>query len=344
MRLFAGRSVKTLLNISVIVPLTGFIFLAGQQIVTSYSDYKTLGSALYYQKIASAGAELALALPSEAFAPNEKRQDARARTDRAFESVAAALTEASAQGMRDQTIEDDASFIQNQHGLLETYRQGIDAANGVITPELRGSAIKLQPVSAAGIDMTRRAGALIGDVSLSHIIQGYFAMMQINDAGLIEMGFGEQYLSEGKINSVQQAFLIHSRSLFGSYTKPMFEFLPPDITQAYQAFLDGQENAFMQTVRDKMYTLQPAEGTDKDAAGRWMKAALTRVAILGEALEKSSIYLQAQAKAKLDDAWMTSVIYGASMLAAILFSLIISLTCAPNDIARRRRRHSSCSI
>jgi methyl-accepting chemotaxis protein len=326
-KFLAKLSIRSLSYLSVAIPLTGLVILSGQQVWGSYENYTKLNSALMVQKLAYAGGELAQALPGEAFSPPEQLEAARKRTDAAYEAVLAADRQASEGGIKDETVAKNIGFITANWNRLKAYRDGIDAAKGVVTPELRGTAIHLQPVSAAGIDLTRRAGAVIEDLELSRLIQGYYALMQINDAGLIEMGFGEQYLKDGAINAVQQSFLIHSRSLFGSYTNPVFEFLPSDFTKPYGAFLASEDNKFMQGVRDRMYSLAPNDKVDPEAAGRWMRASLDRLGMLTNMLHQSGELLQAKAGERLQEARLTMLFYGGLTLGAVLVSIIFSLLC-----------------
>jgi len=324
-RILETLSIKTLLHLSIAIPLVGLLLLSGDQLWNSYFRYEALNDAKFVQKLANAGGELAQALPGEAFAPAEQLTAARSRTDAAYDAVIAANKELITAGMRDRTVAQNVDFIASNWHKLDTYRKGIDGAKGAVTPELRATAILLQPVSAAGIDMTRRAGAVINDVDLSRIIQGYFALMQVNDAGLIEMGFGEHYLLEGKISQIEQSFIIHSRSLFGSYTNPLLEFLPPEFTKPFDEFLKSDDNAFMQGIRAQMYSFASTGKADPEGAARWMKASLDRLGMLTNMLHQTAGYLEAAADAKLQEARMTMLAYGAVMLGAILVSILLSL-------------------
>ena len=324
-RLLARLSVKTLLYLSIAVPLLGLLSVSGSQLWNAYQRYDALYDARFVQRLANAGGELAQALPAEAFAAPEQLTAARSRTDAAYDAVIAANKELAAQGMSDRTISQNIDFITSNWQKLETYRKGIDAAKGAITPEIRATAIVLQPVSAAGIDMTRRAGALINDVELSRIIQGYFALIQVNDAGLIEMGFGEHYLKEGKISPIEQSFIIHSRSLFGSYTNPLLEFLPAEFTRPYDDFLKSDDNAFMEPVRTQMYSLAAVEKANAEGAARWMKASLGRLGILTNMLHQTAGHLEAAADGKLRQAYDSMLVYALVMVGAVVASILLSL-------------------
>jgi len=323
--LLGKLSIKALLYLSITVPLAGLLLVSGSQFWSSYLRYEALSDARFVQRLANAGGELAQALPAEAFSPAEQLTAARSRTDAAYDAVIAANKDLVAKGMSDRTIAQNVDFITSNWSKLETYRKGIDGAKGAVTPELRATAIVLQPVSAAGIDMTRRAGAVINDVELSRIIQGYFALMQVNDAGLIEMGFGERYLKEGKISTVEQAFIIHSRSLFGSYTNPLLEFLPAAFTKPFDEFLKSDDNAFMQGIRTQMYSLAPIDKVNPEGAARWMKASLVRLGMLTNMLHQSAGYLETAAGSKLQEARNNMLAYGAMMIGAIIVSILLSL-------------------
>ena len=324
-KILAKLSIKTLLFLSIAVPLIGLLLVSGGQLWNSFQRYEALNDARFIQRVANAGGELAQSLPAEAFTPSEQLTAARNRTDAAYKAVISANQELVAKGMSDRTIAQNVDFITSNWHKLKTYRKGIDEAKGVVTPELRATAIVLQPVSAAGIDMTRRAGAVINDVELSRIIQGYFALMQVNDAGLIEMGFGEHYLTAGKSSAIEQSFIIHSRSLFGSYTNPLLEFLPAEFTKPYDEFLKSDDTAFMQGIRAQMYSLAPIDKVSPEGAARWMKASLARLGMLTNMLHQTADYLEAAADSKLQQARATMVAYCAVMIGAILVSILLSL-------------------
>jgi hypothetical protein len=61
--LLNGVSVRTLLFVSIAIPLAGLSALAAQQIVYSYGQFADLKQAVLFQKFANVGGELAQRLP-----------------------------------------------------------------------------------------------------------------------------------------------------------------------------------------------------------------------------------------------------------------------------------------
>ncbi|MDO6963756.1 methyl-accepting chemotaxis protein [Rhizobium alvei] len=329
-------SIRTLLYTSMILPLAGVVVLASGDLSSSYDAYAKLGKAQYVGSLASAGGELAQALPGEAIGPAEQRPEARKRTDAAFAAIEAAFAEARNQGIEDATIAKDVDFIKTNLATLAKYRSIMDAANGGETPESRTAGLMLQPVSAAGIDLMRRSGALIEDLELSRLIQGYHALLQVNDAGLIEMSSGGQFITSGSISPVQQSFAVHSRSLFGTYTNPMFEFLPGDITKPYADFLASDDNAFMKPFREAMYVSTTFEKPDAEAGKRWLQASGKRLGILQASLVQSADALKAMSDARLAQAWNSMIFLAGVIGAALLAAIVLSLACV-GGIARPLR-------
>jgi methyl-accepting chemotaxis protein len=339
--IFARFSIRTTLYLQIVLPLVGLVILSGLQVEESYRKYAKLRAAAYIQAMAKVGGELAQALPAEVFSPVDGLDSARKRTDAAFEAVSEAYRDGSEHGMRDDTIAESVRFIEAEHKKLAVYRKGFDDANGNIAPEVRATGIMLQPVSAAGIDLTRRAGAVIDDVDLSHVINGYFSLMQVNDAGLIEATFAPKYLEAGVLDPAQQGFVIHSRSLFGAYTNPMMEFLPGDFTSSYKEFLNGDDSKVIAGVQNKMYSFKTKGLIEKDEYARYERASQRRLKILTETLHKIAAYLKTTTESKLDAAWTAMLTYSAVAFAVLFLSLAMSLVCIANirnplrQIARR---------
>jgi methyl-accepting chemotaxis protein len=321
---------------SFIIPLVGLMVLAGQELWASYRQYDKLASARFVESLAGAGGELAVALPAEAMSPADALAEARKRTDAAFERLAVAHQAAVDNHMNDTVIDGDVDYIKSHREVLATFRKAVDASNGVATPELDAASIHLQPISAAGIDLVRRSAAIIDDTELARVVGGYHALMQVNDAGLIEMSMGENFLRHGSIGPIEQGFLIHSRSLYGTYTSPMFESLPPALTEAYAAFLKSDDSTFMQGVRERMYSLAANDKKDEQAAARWLKAAQFRAGLLQELLGKAAALSRSAAESRLEGALWSMQSMGAIMLVALLASISLSLACV-SGIARPLR-------
>jgi methyl-accepting chemotaxis protein len=315
-------SIRTLLYSSCIVPLAAFVVVAGGQLKGSYEHYQKLASASYIGELAGAGGALALALPAEALASPDKVAEMRENTNAAFANVYSAYQHAVDNNVDDAVVRHNIDFIRENQPILDKFRAAVDASNGVRTPEVAAISIGLQPVSAAGIDMIRRAAAAVDDTDFAHMVEGYHALMQINDAGLIEMSMGENYLRNGDISPFEKTFFIHARSLYNAYTSPLFEFLPEELTRPYADFLKSDDMRFIQGVRDQMYKLQPNRTPDAEAAAHWAKAAQARAAIVRDMLAKEGALVKASAADTLAGArWSME-----SMAGLVLLALIVSAT------------------
>jgi methyl-accepting chemotaxis protein len=336
-RLVERFSIRTLLYSSLVLPLTGVVVLAGVNIADSYRSYGKLEKAQFVETLASAGGELAQALPSEAFSKPEQLADARKRTDAAFKAIADGYAAAQAVGIADATIAKDVDFVRTSLAKLSEYRGIVDNPGAHEPSEVMAAGLMLQPVSAAGIDLMRRAGAMINDLELSRVIHGYHALMQVNDAGLIEYSAGRQFIGEGKVQPFQQAFTLHSRSLFAAYTDPMIEYLPQEITAPFVAFQAGEDNAFMKGYRDKMYQTATFGAPDAAAAQRWDEAGNKRAGILREALGKTSAMLDALSKQRLADAWNQVMGLSALIGVGLALSIFLSLACVSGISGPLRR-------
>jgi methyl-accepting chemotaxis protein len=330
-------SIRTLLYTSMLVPLSAVVLLAAGQLWDSYGTYGKLQKAQFVGNLASAGGELAQALPGEAMGPPEARADARKRTDAALAAVEAAYVDAKSNGIEDPTITKNVDFIRSSRERVAKYRSIVDNPDSVSPQEVLSAGLGLQPTSAAGIDLMRRSGAMIDDIELSRFIQGYHAMLQVNDAGLIEFSTGEQFIGIGNIAPIQQMFAVHSRSLFATYTDPMFEFLPPDVTKPYADFIASDDNAFMQKFRDVLYTSTTFDKPDPAAAERWVGASAKRVGIMAQAMGTVAAQLKDLSSNRLAQSWNSVLLLAGLTGAAVLIAVLLSVACI-RGVARPLRR------
>jgi methyl-accepting chemotaxis protein len=324
-------SIRTLLYVCIAVPLLGLALLATENVFSAYGRYAAMQDAIVVQRLASAGGELALSLPNEALSPIDKVPDARKRTDAAYEGLMALYEEAKQKGVDDKTVDKDVSFIRERWQLLLDYRGIVDDA--IKTQDFSTSAqagIKIQPVSAAAIDLTRRAGALVRDVDLSRLIHGFYAMMMVNDATLIEIKPGEAYLAGQKIDGLQLDFLLHSRSLHWTLTEPMLESLPAEIVSPYQAFLASDDHAFLQSVLDKLYMRQQSDKADVESGKRWMQIIGGRIGMMQGMLGATADLVRSTAETKTAALWSEMMSYAMFAGGITLVSIVASLLCIAN--------------
>ncbi|MDH6266732.1 methyl-accepting chemotaxis protein [Rhizobium sp. SG_E_25_P2] len=329
--MLAGFSIRTLLYVCIAVPLLGLAMLAGENVYSAYGRYSTMHDAIVLQRLASAGGELALSLPNEALSPPEKVMDARKRTDAAYQNLMSLYSEAEQQGVSDATVDKDLSFVRENWARLLDYRGLVDEAikaNDFGKSVQAG--IKIQPMAAAAIDLTRRAGVLVRDNELSGLIHGFYAMMMINDATLIEIKPGEAYLKGAKIDGIQLDFLLHSRSLHWTLTEPMFESLPADVVAPYKDFLASDNYGFLRSVIDKLYMREQPVKADPEGEQRFMQIIGARIGMMQGMLETVANLVRTKADAKINSLWSEMVVYSAFAGGITLVSIFASLLCISN--------------
>jgi methyl-accepting chemotaxis protein len=328
---FGRASIRTLLYVSIAVPVLGLILLAGQNVLGAYGRYVEMKNAIVVQELASAGGELALSLPNEALGSADKLPQSRARTDAAYQAVMDKYESAKAQGVADATVDQDVAFIREKWALLLNYRQIVDEANRTGNHEKSSQeGIKIQPVSAAAIDLTRRAGVLVRDVELAHLIQGFYATMMVNDATLMEIVPGKTFLEGTKIEGIQLDFLIHARSLHGIFTNPIFESLPPGVVKPYKDFLAGPDHAYLKSIMAQLYERKQNDKPDPQAVGRYMGIIGERFGIMQGLLNGAAGLIRQTATDRLDRLWNEMVGYAALAGLITLVGVVASLLCVSN--------------
>ncbi|MCY1669258.1 methyl-accepting chemotaxis protein [Rhizobium sp. SL86] len=282
-------SLKSLLYLIATAPLIAFLWASGQSTYDTYRAYATLEHQLVVQRLANAGGALALTLPAEGFATPEQRRDRRQASDMAFSRVKTAYDAWKADGNSDASIEKSIGFIMDRLQQVAAYRAAVDA--GGETSKMALST--LQPASAAGLDLVRRSAATINDLSLARFIDGYHALMQVNDAGLIEIRGGESYLKTGKFTPLEYTFLLHAKGLRERYTPQLREFLPAGIVQEFDAFVQG-EGRVLADLRKRMYA-NDAQGPDLENLPKWTAASLAQAKLMGGLVARAGAELDQSA-------------------------------------------------
>ncbi|NBB50951.1 HAMP domain-containing protein, partial [Rhizobium sp. CRIBSB] len=291
----AALSLRKQLYLIATAPLIAFLWLSVSSVWNSYEQYVQLDRQMVVQTLAMAGGRIAQVLPAEAFATPENRTERRKAADEGIAALKAAYADWQAQGGKDATIEKAFSLIISKEEGLATYRRNVDAGAATFDEAL----FVLQPASAAGLELVRRSGGTIQDLELARLIEGYYALMQVNDSGLIEIRLGEQYLTGTALQQKQYSFLLHAKALRDRFTPLMLEFLPAEVIQPFQAFHDGPDGQFLQASRSKMWENAPA-GPDAASGEQWAKLTGAQAGMMAKLIGQTDALLSAGAQQKLD--------------------------------------------
>uniref|UniRef100_UPI000688591E methyl-accepting chemotaxis protein n=1 Tax=Cucumibacter marinus TaxID=1121252 RepID=UPI000688591E len=295
--LMSRLSLRTMLFMLALVPLAALTAFGINQASTHYRHFTELQQAIAVQRVANAGSMLAIALPGEDMAPEAEWPDQRANTDARFAELFDAYDALVAMGMGDSTMTAAVDTIRAGHDKIPPYRAKKD--NGTANPD--ESLFILQPISAAGLSLTRRAGAMIDDLELARFIDGFHALMQVNDAGLIEFNLGSKLIATGPLGSAEFAYVQHAKDLRDLYGPPMREYLPGEITKPITDFPDTQPGRILGEVHQAMFA-NVNDGDIGYSVADWEAAAGVKIGLVGEAIAKTSTALDQLAASKLAEA------------------------------------------
>lgn len=314
----SNLSLRALLYLIAIAPLLAFLWLSGASIVSDYRAYRTLADQLVVQQLANAGGAIAQALPAEAFATPDNRAERRKGVDDAFANLKSVFDQWKQEDHSDRPIERAMSVAMGRFSSIPQYRQHVDAG----TADPNESTFVLQPASAAGLELVRRSAATIGNLDLARYIDGYHALMQVNDASLIEIRFGEKYLSGEKLSAPEFAFLLHAKELRDRYVSQLREFLPAEIVVPYDQFADSPSGNFLSAALDTMYLKDP-KGSDRDAAQKWVENKQGQTKLMAQLIAGAGASLHAKAQSYL--AKSQSALVWSSVLAAVTTLIVFCL-------------------
>ena len=324
-------STRGLLYLVAAAPLAAFLWLSVQSVLGSYAAYQSLREQMVVQKLASAGGKIAQAMPAESFSSAENRAERRQMSDSAMEQLRTAYTAWKAEGNSDETIDRSYNFIQDKQAAFAEYRSKVDAGQ----PTTAEEQLVLQPTAGAGLELVRRSGGTITDIDLGHYIDGYHALMQVNDAGLIEINLGEKFLAGEALSQPDLQFLFLAKGLRDRYLPVMREFLPSEVVAPFNAFFDGPEGKFMSSVREQMYNVPPVEN-DQIALERWSKGSNAQAGLMADLIAKAGVALSEKANTKLD-VLKQSFIQSAAIAAAISVLVLVLSFVVVRNISRMIR-------
>ncbi|MCZ8178107.1 MAG: methyl-accepting chemotaxis protein [Rhizobium sp.] len=291
----AALSLRRQLYLIATAPLIAFLWLSVTSVWSGYQQYAALDRQMVVQTLAMAGGRIAQVLPAEAFATPDNLVQRRKAVDEGLATLKTAYAAWQAQGGKDATIEKAFALIIEKERGLATYRTNVDAGTATSDEAL----FVLQPASAAGLELVRRSGATIQDLELARLIDGYYALMQVNDAGLIEIRLGEQYFSGQALEQKQYAFFLHAVGLRERFTPLLREFLPSEIVQPFDAFQTGAEGQFLQAGRLKISETSP-DGADPGSVEQWQAYTGAQAGMMAKLIAQTDVLLADGAQQKLD--------------------------------------------
>lgn len=291
----AALSLRKQLYLIAIAPLVAFLWLSVTSVWHSYQQYAELDRQMVVQTLAMAGGQIAQVLPAEAFATADNLAERRKAVDQGLVTLKAAYADWQARGGRDETIEKAFALILSKEEGLAEYRKAVDVGEATSDAAL----FVLQPASAAGLELVRRSGGTIQDLQLARLIEGYYALMQVNDSGLIEIRLGEQYFSGEPLAQKQYSFFLHARSLRDRFTPLLREFLPGDIVKPFDDFHSGPEGQFLASSREKIWENAPA-GADAASGETWAQLTGAQAGMMAKLIAQTDAFLTNGAQEKLN--------------------------------------------
>ncbi len=127
-RLFGNRmnfSLRSTLVMIAAPPLVAFMLVSGHDIYRNYQSYMKLERQLRIQKLAQAGGNLVLVLPSEATSAPQNLNERRKDTDEALTNLQSTFESWKSEGFRDPVVEETIAFIASKRSEINKYRQGL---------------------------------------------------------------------------------------------------------------------------------------------------------------------------------------------------------------------------
>ncbi|MFS8045963.1 methyl-accepting chemotaxis protein [Rhizobium sp. BR 314] len=321
-------SLQQLLYLIAAAPLLAFLWLGMQVVSQAYDKYSVIERQTVVQHLAEAGRKIAQALPAEDFSTPETRARQRAVTDEALANLLAAFEAWRSAGNTDKTIENDVGIIRSKLAGLPEYRRHVDANGEVDSSE---ALTVLQPASAAGLDLVRRSAATIDDLRLARLIDGYHALLQVGDAGQIEINFGKQFLGGTPLTQDDLAFLLHARNLRDTYGQKIEEFLPRTQVEKLSAFHAGPQGLFLEKTMQAMYRNEPMTA-DAKAVAEWFSTTNAQTELVNTVVDETSALLErltseriAHLKWQLESVLMLSIgIFLAAMALCLSTARVVS--------------------
>ncbi|MCO5731568.1 methyl-accepting chemotaxis protein [Rhizobium sp. SSA_523] len=321
-KLMRSLSFGVLLFTLAAVPLIAVGVLGVTATIDSYRDYEKLSRAALLERLGNAGGALMMALPVESAATPEARAQLRSKTDDAYKAISKSYEALLAAGVNDKVLADVKKVVDDRYAGLGEFRKMVDA--GPIDSMLP---LKyMQPLSAAAIGITSRAGNLMEDRELMHALQGYHAFLQFNEGYLIFNRIGQQYTKNGSLNGDEFFRFASGLTQVRIYGRTVREFVDPGILSRFDTFMQSPTGVLVQKTIDDMtknvaYTPAPAD------LGNWVKAMADRRDFVAALLLENANSVKQLATAKLDAAYSSLLLFLAALGAFLIVAvgLVISI-------------------
>jgi methyl-accepting chemotaxis protein len=311
---FRAISIRNTLFGLAILPLTIIALMGGYLAWKSHSEFSDLRQAMPVKELAEAGSQMAIALPAEALSNAQTRAAARTRTDAVFKQVLEAHQALLQSGQNDPVIEETMAVIRDGIAKVGPHRERVDTDKASFNEAL----YILQPVSAAGLKLMDRASAIVADLEIARFVSGFHALMQTNDAALIENNLGLMFLRGETLPAPAFSYMIHSRSLTDIHRPAMLDFLPPEITGGIRAFEAGANGETMKTARQDIFRNDQAARTSSITVDQWTQAKQAQYPVIRAAIDQSTTALDTLAQTRLEDARAAFVFYVGLTLVVVL--------------------------
>ncbi|MBW8284198.1 MAG: HAMP domain-containing protein [Rhizobium sp.] len=249
MRTFLGAlSFRTLLIGLAAVPLLAVLVLGGWLSLISHRQSDELQRATRLAALAENGIAMGLAGPAETGASPVQRAKRRAETDAVVAAIETSYQDVLAAGYKDPGLQSLKLVFDEKLARLAEYRAKTD--DGTAPPLL---ALEImQPLVAAGTELTRRTANLSQDHELSAAISGYFAFMQLSDAYQMLNRLGQAYIKSGSLELPAFAMVQRSDMQIKTYGKVVTESVPADLVSRHAAYFEQPTGKRIEMLRQSM--------------------------------------------------------------------------------------------
>jgi methyl-accepting chemotaxis protein len=320
-KIISAFSFKPLLISLTVVPLMAAMALGVVSSFEAYQTYEEMSDAVALERLARAGGNLLLVLPVEGAAAPSERVAKRANTDAAYKEVVDAYEGAVASGYDDSVLRQLKTQLTERYARIGEFRSAVDADRVDPIMPLK----YLQPISAMGMEITGRTANLADDRTLSQRIQGYYALLQLNDSYLIMNRIGQVYTKAGTLDAEQTSRFHSGYAQVRIYMNSLREFLPKTLFEQYESFWQLDDARAVQKKIEAMAAGQsytPAPG-DLDAWNATMAKRRDFVASLANAASEE---IGALAEGKLDDAHHSFLLIVTVLGGLIAVTIVFSMT------------------
>lgn len=322
-------SIRKALYGAIVLPLLGMSGLGGMKVWESYRAYESALQVTLVQQVANAAGELAQALPAEMFAPPDHIEEARTRTDAAFQELFQSFQIFAVQAAADPVFSENLNFIKDNKERWYIFRDLMKANRNQLNDALFAEGSKLVPLPTAAIEIVRHAGTYVQDHYISGLLQGYYALMQINEASTMEMVNGATFIANGDLTPLQKSFIVNSKINFSNFQNTALELLPDNVIKPYKDFLSSKDQDLITSIRAKLYGIEAGKA-DKILSGQWAKATGERFEILRNTFSDTRQFLKSASLGNLAEARLRLVVFSSVTLGLVILTAVTSMLLASN--------------